>query len=106
MEERMKTAGMKEGAKRQRRSSEGRAQRTSSRPTSRDAYISNECRAPRALLSVVLYTGWTYSSLSRTQLSQRGRYVGSTDIRCRLDYDILTIRRLSSVEKAELQRHL
>ena len=41
MDERRNKSGMNESAKRQRRSSEGRAQaaqRTSSRPTSRDAY--------------------------------------------------------------------
>src|SRR6218665_296329 len=43
---------------------------------------------------------------SRKPNLARGRYIGCTDIRCRLDYNILTIRRFSSVEKAELQRHL
>ena len=45
MDERMKRPGTNEGAKRQREWMEGIAQRTKKRPTSRDAYIRNECRA-------------------------------------------------------------
>jgi len=45
MDEQRNKAGTNEGAKRQRRSSEGIAQRTSARPTSRHRYISNEYRA-------------------------------------------------------------
>src|SRR6218665_495461 len=109
MDERRNKSGMNESAKRQRKSSEGRAQatqRTSSRPSSRDAYISNECRAANSsVVGGLAY--WMYVLyVSRKPNLARGRYVGSTDIRCRLDYDILTIRRFSSVEKAELQRHL
>src|SRR6218665_1590438 len=56
MDERRNKSGMNESAKRQKRASEGRAQaaqRTSSRPTSRNAYISNKCRAHKVTHIIV-----------------------------------------------------
>src|SRR6218665_4212969 len=89
MDERRNKAGTSEGAKLQRGWMEGIAQRTKKRPTSQDAYKKR-----------VQGTQWLYCRWSRIQdgciVSSRkpnlvrGRYVGSTDKRCRLEYDILT----------------
>jgi len=70
---------------------EGVAQRTKKRPTSRDAYISNDTSAGHAMLCC----RWSRIQdgcivPSRKPNLARGRYVGCTDIRCRLEYVILT----------------